>query len=45
VEQAIEEDGGQRLVAGKQLGPLADALVGGNPHGTAAVAVADEAEE
>ena len=35
MEQAIEDGGGQHLVAGKQFGPVADALVGGNPHGAA----------
>ena len=40
VLQAIEDGGGQHLVAGKQFCPVADALVGGNPHGAAAIAIA-----
>ena len=30
VEQAVEDGGGQDLVAGEELGPVADALVGGD---------------
>ena len=37
VEQAIEEGGGQDLVAGEELGPVADALVGGDQHRAAFV--------
>jgi hypothetical protein len=45
VEQAIEDGGCQHLVAGKQFCPVADPLVGGNPHGAAALAVTGEPEE
>ena len=45
VEQAVEDGGGQDFVAGEQPGPVADALVSGDEHGAAAVAVTDQAEE
>ena len=45
VEQPIEDGGGEDLVTDEQPGPVADALVGGDHHRAAAVAVADEAEE
>lgn len=46
MEQAIEDGGGQALVAGEQLWPVLDALlVGGDQDRAAAVAVTDQAEE
>ena len=45
VEQAVENGGGEDLVAGEEFGPVADALVGGDEDAAAAVAVGDEAEE
>ena len=45
MEQPVEDGGGQHLVAGQQLGPVLDALVGGDEDGASSVAVADEPEE
>ena len=45
VEQPVEDRRGEHLVAGKHGGPLGDALVGGDQHRAAPVAVGDEPEE
>ena len=45
MQQAIEDRGGEDLVAGEEFGPVADAFVGGDEDAAAAVAVGDEAEE
>ena len=45
MQQTIEDSGRQHLVAGKQLGPVADALVRRDDDGAAPVAVRDQPEE
>ena len=45
VEQAIEDGGGQDLVAGQHLRPFADALVGGDQGAAALVAMVDDLEQ
>ncbi len=45
VEQSVEDGGRDGLIAGQHLGPVADALVGGDEDGPALVAVRDQAEE
>ena len=45
VQQSIEDGGGEDLVAGEHLGPVADALVGGDQDAAALVAVAHHREE
>jgi len=45
VQQAVEDGGGERFVAGEQFGPFADRLVGRDEDGAATVAVGDEPEE
>jgi len=45
MQEAVEDGGGQHLVAGEHLGPVADAFVGGDDRRALAVAVADQPEE
>lgn len=44
VQEAVEDGGGEDVVAGEHLWPLADALVAGDDGGSFLVAVADDAE-
>ena len=45
MQQPVEDGGGQNFVPGKELGPVADALVGRDDPRTAAIAVADQPKE
>jgi hypothetical protein len=45
VQQAVEDGGGECLVASEQFGPLAHAFVGGDQDRAAALAVSNQSEE
>jgi hypothetical protein len=45
VEQTVEDRGGEDLVAGQDLGPVTDALVGRDQDAAAPLAVGDQPEE
>jgi hypothetical protein len=45
VQEPVEDGGRQDLIAGEQLRPVPDALVGRDDHGATTVAVADQPEE
>ncbi len=45
MQQPVENGRRKDFVASQQFGPVSNGLVGGDDHGAAAIAVADEPEE